>query len=99
MTNHRLRVLFPTHLKTDHHLADSIFETVKRPNHPNAAFWKNPSNPQHQECFVSLFDGEKGSLLVTTASTNMRFYQIATPLPSLSYVLLVRWGLGLLPNT
>lgn len=73
MTNHRLRVLFPTHLKTDHHLADSIFETVKRPNHPNAAFWKNPSNPQHQECFVSLFDGEKG---VTIGNYGLNEYEI-----------------------
>lgn len=48
MTNHRLRVLFPTHLKTDRHLADSIFETVRRPNYPDAAFWKNPSNPPHK---------------------------------------------------
>lgn len=73
MTNHRLRVLFPTHLKTDHHFADSIFETVKRPNHTNAQFWKKPSNPQHQEAFVSLFDGKTG---VTIGNYGLNEYEI-----------------------
>ncbi|HER4818988.1 alpha-mannosidase [Streptococcus pyogenes] len=85
MTNHRLRVLFPTHLKTDHHLADSIFETVKRPNHPDAAFWKNPSNPQHQECFVSLFDGEKG---VTIGNYGLNEYEILPDTNTIAITLL-----------
>ncbi|MGT2934369.1 alpha-mannosidase [Streptococcus castoreus] len=85
MTNHRLRVLFPTHLKTDHHLADSIFETVERPNHPNPQFWKNPSNPQHQECFVSLFDGEKG---VTIGNYGLNEYEILPDTNTIAITLL-----------
>lgn len=85
MTNHRLRVLFPTHLKTDQHLADSIFETVERPNQPHATFWKNPSNPQHQECFVSLFDGENG---VTIGNYGLNEYEILPDTNTIAITLL-----------
>lgn len=85
MTNHRLRVLFPTHLKTDHHFADSIFETVKRPNHTNAQFWKNPSNPQHQGAFVSLFDGRTG---VTVGNDGLNEYEILPETNTIAITLL-----------
>ncbi|HEL0549342.1 TPA: alpha-mannosidase [Streptococcus equi subsp. zooepidemicus] len=85
MTNHRLRVLFPTHLKTDHHFADSIFETVKRPNHTNAQFWQNPSNPQHQEAFVSLFDGRTG---VTVGNYGLNEYEILPDTNTIAITLL-----------
>lgn len=56
--DHRLRVLFPTGVKTDQHFAESIFEVVERPNMP-AVFWKNPTNPQHQHSYVGMeIDGD-----------------------------------------
>src|SRR5699024_12633282 len=33
--DHRLRVLFPTDIKTDEHYVDSIFEVANRPNEPS----------------------------------------------------------------
>ncbi|MGT2933135.1 alpha-mannosidase [Streptococcus catagoni] len=85
MTNHRLRVLFPSQIETDHHYADSIFETVKRPNNPNPQFWKNPSNPQHQECFVSLFDGEKG---LTIGNYGLNEYEVLAESSTIALTLL-----------
>ncbi|MGT2656377.1 alpha-mannosidase [Streptococcus varani] len=85
MKNHRLRVLFPTPLTTDHHYADSIFETVKRPNQVNKQFWKNPSNPQHQECFVSLFDGQDG---VTIGNYGLNEYEILPETNTIAITLL-----------
>ncbi|EHI70415.1 glycosyl hydrolase family 38 C-terminal domain protein [Streptococcus ictaluri 707-05] len=85
MTNHRLRVLFPSPIEVDHHFADSIFETVKRPNKPNQQFWENPSNPQHQECFVSLFDGENG---LTIGNYGLNEYEILPETATVALTLL-----------
>lgn len=54
-SDHRLRALFPTDVDVDWHEADSIFEVARRDNHP-AKEWKNPSNCQHQQAFVSVRD-------------------------------------------
>ncbi len=51
--DHRLRVLFPTGLDANTHLADSIFEAAERDTVP-AEEWVNPSNAQHQQAFVSV---------------------------------------------
>ena len=51
--DHRIRLLFDTEIKSDNHLADSIFEIVERPNAVGAD-WENPENPQHQRTFVHL---------------------------------------------
>lgn len=70
--DHRLRMLFPTALAAQDHLADSIFEAVRRPNRPSAC-WQNPSNCQHQQSWVSLSDGENG---VTVANLGLNEYEV-----------------------
>ncbi|WP_334330388.1 alpha-mannosidase [Companilactobacillus sp. HBUAS59699] len=70
--DHRVRVLFPTGLKTDHHQAESIYEVVKRSNQVSSA-WKNPTNPQHQQAFVNLCD-ERGG--VTVGNFGLNEYEI-----------------------
>lgn len=62
MKDHRLRMVFPTGLEASTHLVDSVFEAVRRPNRPSAA-WQNPSNCQHQQCFTSVDDGKAGLLV------------------------------------
>ncbi|MGY3724671.1 alpha-mannosidase [Granulicatella balaenopterae] len=73
MTDHRLRVLFPTKIETDVNYADSIYEVVERPNKPNMKFWKNPTNPQHQRAFVSLLKDDYG---VTIGNYGLNEYEI-----------------------
>lgn len=85
MTNHRLRVLFPSHLKTDYHFADSIFETVKRPNKVNQKFWKNPANPQHQESFVSITDSTKR---ITIGNFGLNEYELLPDTNTIAVTLL-----------
>lgn len=70
--DHRVRVLFKTNLKNDYNLADSIFETVKRPNHVSDT-WKNPTNPQHQQTFVNICDDKGG---VTVGNFGLNEYEI-----------------------
>lgn len=72
MTNHRLRVLFPTGLTVDHHYADSIYEVVKRPTLVTSN-WKNPTNPQHQQCFVNVQDEAVG---VTVTNYGLNEYEV-----------------------
>lgn len=71
-TDHRLRVLFPTGLKTDTHKADSIFEIVTRPNTPEKE-WENPSFCHHQQRFSSLADDHMG---LTVATDGLQEYEI-----------------------
>ncbi|MCP3740017.1 alpha-mannosidase [Rossellomorea sp. BNER] len=70
--DHRLRVLFPSNAVTDHHFADSIFEVVKRPNHPEIE-WENPSFDHHQQAFVSVSDEHAG---LTIANKGLNEYEI-----------------------
>ena len=70
--NHRLRVLFPTNIKTDRHFAESIFEVIERPNHVSAS-WENPTNPQHQHSFVNVQDETRG---VTVSNFGINEYEI-----------------------
>lgn len=70
--DHRLRMLFPTDLVADQHEADSIFEVARRDNTP-APEWKNPSNCQHQQAFVSVNDGAAG---LTIANKGLNEYEI-----------------------
>ncbi|MEC6746965.1 alpha-mannosidase [Marinilactibacillus sp. XAAS-LB27] len=62
MKDHRLRVLFPTGLSSEHHFADAIFETVKRPNQVSQS-WTNPENPQRTHHFVQVKDQNHGVIL------------------------------------
>lgn len=70
--DHRLRVLFPTTLDTETHEADSIFETVLRPNQVSK-HWQNPTNPQHQHAFVNLHDEAFG---LTVSNYGLNEYEI-----------------------
>lgn len=70
--DHRLRVLFPTKLQTEHHLAESAFEIVKRSNKPEAE-WENPSFDHHQHSFSSISDGFHG---LTVATKGLQEYEI-----------------------
>ncbi|WP_441874640.1 alpha-mannosidase [Paenibacillus sp. 2TAB26] len=70
--DHRLRVLFPTGLNSDKHLADSIFEVASRDTTP-AEEWINPSNAQHQHAFVSVSDGENG---LSVANRGLNEYEV-----------------------
>lgn len=70
--DHRLRVLFPTGLEVEHHEADSIYETVVRPNKVSA-HWQNPTNPQHQQAFVNLHSDNCG---LTVSNFGLNEYEI-----------------------
>ncbi len=60
--DHRLRMLFPTGIATDAHLADSVFDVVERTDVPGKN-WKNPSRCQRTQYFTAAEDG-KGGLAV-----------------------------------
>ena len=68
MKDHRLRVLFPTSLSSDIHYADSIYETVKRPNAVSDA-WTNPENAQRTHRFIQVSD-EKNGIFVEPEGLN-----------------------------
>lgn len=70
--DHRLRVLFPTAIHTETHEADSIYETVIRPNKASK-HWENPTNPQHQHAFVNLHNQAFG---VTVSNFGLNEYEI-----------------------
>ena len=57
--DHRLRVLFPTDIKTDSHNVDAIFEVANRDNVPSKE-WTNPDYSQHQQKFVALSNKTEG---------------------------------------
>ena len=69
---HRLRVLFKTGVVAETHEADSIFETVVRPNHVSK-HWENPTNPQHQHSFVNLHQADFG---LTVANFGLNEYEV-----------------------
>ena len=60
--DHRLRMLFPTDLTVDTHLADSVFDVVERPDFPGEN-WTNPSRCQRTQYFTAAED-EAGGLAV-----------------------------------
>ncbi|MFC6176870.1 alpha-mannosidase [Companilactobacillus huachuanensis] len=70
--DHRVRVLFKTNLKTDNHVAESIYEVVERLNNVNDT-WKNPTNPQHEQAFVNVHDDNNG---VTVGNFGLNEYEI-----------------------
>lgn len=70
--DHRLRVVYPTGFTTDHHLAESAFEIVERPNKPEME-WSNPSFDHHQHSFASLSDGKNG---LTVATKGLQEYEV-----------------------
>ncbi len=66
--NHRLRVVFPTNLKTDQTQAEVSFDVVSRDIHvkeDNAYYGKeNPTYPMYR--FVDMTDGNKGFAVLNT---------------------------------
>lgn len=70
--NHRLRALFPSHIKTDKAFADGQFDVTERDIVPKSG-WKNPSNTQRMQAFFGLED-ENGGLLI--ASRGLCEYEV-----------------------
>jgi len=69
MKDHRLRVLFPTAHTSEVHYADTVFETVERPNKVSAA-WTNPENAQRMHRFVNIVDESGDGVVVSTNGLN-----------------------------
>lgn len=84
MKDHRLRVLFKTGIMSDHHYADSIFETVKRSNDVSKQ-WLNPTNPQHEQSFVHLRNKQQG---VTVNNYGLNEYEVLKQTGTIAITLL-----------
>ena len=82
--DHRLRMLFPTGIKTDTHEADSIYEVVTRPNRVSKS-WENPTNPQHQHAFVNIHDEQAG---MTVSNFGLNEYEILPETNTIALTLL-----------
>ncbi len=73
--DHRLRVMFPTHLAASHSCAEEPFDVVEReidrgPDSP----WRNTWNPTHPcQRFVDVSDGKVGLALI---SDGLREYEV-----------------------
>lgn len=88
MKDHRLRVLFPTDIVADSHVADSIYETVVRPNKVSAS-WTNPTNPQHQHAFSSIYDSQHG---VTVSNFGLNEYELVRERSTIAVTILRATG-------
>jgi mannosylglycerate hydrolase len=65
--DHRLRVVFPTNIKTDFVTVEGHFDVLKRPlNHskPKTKLGLLPAMTNHQGIFLDVDDGEKGFTLI-----------------------------------
>ena len=65
--DHRLRVHFPTPIRTDVSHAEGHFDVVTRPVDipPNTADWAEQPSPTHpQRTFVDVNDGERGLMVI-----------------------------------
>jgi mannosylglycerate hydrolase len=73
--DHRLRVLFPTPIRTDHCHAEGHFDVIKRPlKLPEAADWsQRPLPTHHQSTFVSVSDGRVG---LSIANRGLSEYEV-----------------------
>ncbi|MFA9379437.1 MAG: alpha-mannosidase [Acetanaerobacterium sp.] len=60
--DHRLRMLISTQISSDTHVAESIFEAVRRPNTPSSN-WRNPSNCQRKQAYVYMERDDAGVLV------------------------------------
>ena len=58
-SDHRIRMLFPTDLAGNVHLADSVFDVLERTDVPGPN-WTNPSRCQRMQYFVAAQDGTDG---------------------------------------
>ncbi|WP_179394153.1 alpha-mannosidase [Lacticaseibacillus absianus] len=82
--DHRLRAVIATGLETTTHQAESIYEVVTRPNGvgPN---WRNPTNPQHQQAFVTVHDTHRG---VVVGNFGLNEYEVGPQGESIALTLL-----------
>jgi mannosylglycerate hydrolase len=73
--DHRLRILFPTAITSDHAYADQAFHVIKRPIAvPQGKNWLEAPAPTHaMQSFVSLGNGEKG---VTVSTRGLMEYEV-----------------------
>jgi mannosylglycerate hydrolase len=73
--DHRLRVIFPTGLKSDHSCADQAFHIIERPiTMPSGKNWLEQPAPTHaMQSFVTVSDGDKG---VTIATRGLMEYEL-----------------------
>ncbi|MFQ5795343.1 MAG: alpha-mannosidase [Candidatus Bipolaricaulia bacterium] len=64
--DHRLRVVFPTGIRTTEAIAEDTFAVVRRPTKPpNRAGWvETPSPTQPQQRFVAIEDGRRGVVIL-----------------------------------
>ncbi|MFC4779357.1 alpha-mannosidase [Paenibacillus sp. GCM10023252] len=99
--DHRLRMLFPTDLQSDVHVADSIFELAERDNVP-AVEWNNPSNCQHVQTFVAVDEQAAG---LAVANLGLNEYEVMRDGRNTIAVTLLRsvgelgdWGVFLTPE-
>lgn len=63
MKDHRLRVRFKSGILSPVHYADSLFETVERPNKVSSV-WTNPENPQRMHHYVNVCTENQGMIVV-----------------------------------
>ncbi len=98
--DHRLRMLFPTDINTDTHLADSVFDVIERPDNPGEN-WTNPSRCQRMQFFAAAED-EKGGLAVI--NRGLYEYEILPERKQIAVTLLRSvgemgdWGVFLTPD-
>ena len=98
--DHRIRMLFQTGLEANHVTVDSIYELAQRPIQPKAE-WRNPSNTQHQNAFVSISNGREG---LTIANKGLNEYEVLASQNTIAVTLLrgVRelgdWGVFATPE-
>jgi mannosylglycerate hydrolase len=73
--DHRLRIMFPTHLDATHSYAEEPFDVVERPiNRGPDSPWKNTWNPTHpQQRFVDVSDGKNGLAII---NDGLREYEV-----------------------
>ncbi|GEN55580.1 glycosyl hydrolase [Halolactibacillus alkaliphilus] len=84
--DHRLRALFNTAMKTEHHYAESVFEAAKRQNTPNSE-WTNPDYSQHQQGYVDVSSVQQGLCI---ANKGLNEYEILSSQETTIAVTLLR---------
>lgn len=97
--DHRLRVVFPTPLKTDHISAESKFDVIDRKHviTGDESDWMQPSmNTWHQENFASLSDGKNG---ITFMNKGLHEYETVPDKNGVDYHLTLLRSVGWLSRS
>lgn len=72
--DHRLRIIFPTDINTEHVYAESIYEVAKRNIKPSLE-WINPDNSQNLNRFVNLKD-DNNKRAISIATDAIAEYEV-----------------------